>query len=53
VDVSLRMPIGDRWTWRVDARNLLDAPFKLTQGPITRESYRMGRDIAVGVQWRR
>ncbi len=53
IDVSLRVPLGDRWTWRVDARNLLDAPYKLTQGPITRESYRMGRDIAVGVQWRR
>ncbi len=53
VDVSLRMPLGDRWTWRVDARNLLDAPYKLTQGPVTRESYRLGRNIAAGVQWRR
>lgn len=53
VDISMRMPLGDRWTWRVDARNLLDSPYKLTQGPITRESYRMGRDIALGVQWRR
>ena len=32
VDVSVRMPLGDRWTWRLDARNLLDAPYKLTQG---------------------
>lgn len=53
VDVSLRMPLGDRWTWRVDARNLLDSPFKLTQGPVTRESYRLGRNLAAGVQWRR
>jgi outer membrane receptor for ferrienterochelin and colicin len=53
VDLSLRMPLGDRWTWRMDARNLLDAPYKLTQGPITRESYRMGREIALGMQWRR
>lgn len=53
VDLSLRMPLGDRWTWRVDARNLLDAPFKLTQGPITRESYRLGRNVALGVSWRR
>ncbi len=53
VDLSLRMPLGDRWTWRVDARNLLDAPFQLTQGPITRESYRLGRNIALGVAWRR
>jgi outer membrane receptor protein involved in Fe transport len=33
VDLSLRLPLGDRWTWRVDARNLLDAPYQLTQGP--------------------
>ncbi len=53
VDVSLRMPLGDRWTWKVDARNLLDSPFQLTQGPVTRESFRLGRNIAAGVQWRR
>ncbi len=52
VDMSLRVPLGDRWTWRVDARNLLDAPFRLTQGPVTREEYRTGRQIAFGVQWR-
>lgn len=52
VDLSLRLPIGDRWTWRVDARNLLDAPFRLTQGPVTREEYRLGRQLAFGLQWR-
>lgn len=52
VDLSLRLPIGERWTWRVDARNLLDAPFRLTQGPVTREEYRLGRQIALGIQWR-
>ena len=53
VDVSLRVPMGDRWTWRMDARNLLDAPFRLTQGPVTREEFRMGRQLAMGMQWRR
>ncbi len=53
VDVSLRFPLGDRWTWRMDARNLLDAPFQLTQGPITRESFRLGRNVALGLAWRR
>lgn len=52
VDFSLRVPLGDRWTWRADARNLLDAPFQLTQGPVTRESFRMGRQLAIGMQWR-
>jgi hypothetical protein len=52
VDLSLRVPMGERWTWRVDARNLLDAPFRLTQGPVTREEYRLGRQLAFGLQWR-
>lgn len=52
VDLSLRLPMGNRWTWRVDARNLLDAPFRLTQGPVTREEYRLGRQLAFGLQWR-
>jgi outer membrane receptor protein involved in Fe transport len=52
VDLSLRLPMGDRWTWRVDARNLLDAPFRLSQGPVTREEYRLGRQLAIGMQWR-
>ncbi len=46
-DVSVRFPIGARVTGRVDAKNLLDAPHHLVQGPITRERYRMG------LSWRR
>lgn len=52
VDFSLRVPVGDRWSWKLDARNLLDAPFRLTQGPVTRESFRTGRQLAVGMTWR-
>lgn len=52
VDFSLRVPVGNRWEWKLDARNLMDAPFKLTQGPVTREEYRVGRQLAIGVQWR-
>lgn len=52
VDLSIRIPMGDRWAWKVDARNLLDAPFRLTQGPVTRESYRTGRALSLGVSWK-
>ena len=52
VDLSLRFPLGDRWAWKLDARNLLDAPFRLTQGPVTRESFRTGRVLSLGLQWR-
>jgi outer membrane receptor protein involved in Fe transport len=52
VDLSLRVPFSDRWAWKMDARNLFDAPYRLTQGPVTREAYRTGRQLAIGVQWR-
>ena len=52
VDFSLRLPVSERISARFDARNLLDAPYRLEQGPITRESYRMGRGYSVGLSWR-
>src|SRR5690606_24627367 len=33
VDFSLRLPIGERVSARLDARNLLDAPYRIVQGP--------------------
>lgn len=52
VDFSVRFPIGDRFSGRFDAKNLMDAPYRLVQGPITRESYRMGRGYTFGLSWR-
>jgi hypothetical protein len=52
IDLSMRLPVSARAELSLDARNLLDAPFRLTQGPVVREGYRTGRTIAVGVRWR-
>lgn len=52
VDLSLRMPVIGSLNARVDARNLLDAPYEVTQGTVTREFYRQGRVFQVGFQWR-
>lgn len=52
VDFSLRLPVGERITARVDLRNLLDAPYRIVQGPVTRESYRVGRNFSIGLSWR-
>ncbi len=52
VDFSLRLPLGERVTARLDARNLLDAPYRIVQGPVTRESFRVGRNFSVGLSWR-
>ncbi len=52
VDFSLRLPVGERLSARLDARNLLDAPYRILQGPITREEYRVGRTYSLGFSWR-
>ena len=52
VDISVRIPLGERFSGRIDAKNLLDAPYRLVQGPVTRESYRMGRGYSFGLSWR-
>lgn len=52
VDFSLRLPVGERVSARFDARNLLDAPYRILQGPVTRESYRVGRGYTIGLSWR-
>ena len=53
VDLSLRFPVLGGLTGRFDARNLLDEPYEVTQGTVTREAYRAGRVFALGLQWQR
>jgi hypothetical protein len=53
VDLSLRFPLLGALSGRVDARNVLDARFRQTQGDVMREAYRTGRVFQVGVTWRR
>ncbi len=52
VDLSIRFPVTEVLSARIDARNLLDAPYRWTQGPIVRESYRLGRGYTIGLSWR-
>jgi len=52
LDVSLRFPVFGAISGRADARNVLDAPFEARQGTVTREYYRQGRILQVGLQWR-
>lgn len=52
LDLSLRVPVSGALSARIDAKNLLDSPFRLTQGTVTRESYRAGRVVQAGLSWR-
>src|SRR5690606_37896811 len=51
LDASLRLPLAGSLNLRVDGRNLLDAPYLVSQGGVTRESYRAGRIFTLGFSW--
>jgi outer membrane receptor protein involved in Fe transport len=51
VDFSLRFPVAGNFSGRFDAKNLLDAKYRLEQGPVTREEYRVGRTVSLGFNW--
>ncbi|MGH7503670.1 MAG: TonB-dependent receptor domain-containing protein [Longimicrobiales bacterium] len=53
VDVSLRFALTEALSARFDLRNALDEPYELTQGSVTRESYRAGRVLTLGLSWNR
>ena len=52
VDLSLRYPLVRTLSVRVDARNILDAPYRFQQGDFTRQEWRVGRQFSFGVQLR-
>ena len=51
VDLSVRFPLFASLTGRFDVRNLLDAEYRVMQGPLLREGYRTGRVIQAGLSW--
>lgn len=48
LDVSVRFPVFGPLQGRLDARNLLDEPFKTQQGTVTREQWTVGRTFQLG-----
>jgi hypothetical protein len=52
LDFSVRAPLSGAVSVRLDARNLLDAPFQQFQGPALRERFRTGRIVQLGFTWR-
>ncbi|MEX2281831.1 MAG: TonB-dependent receptor [Gemmatimonadota bacterium] len=52
LDLSLRFPVVNALSAKLDVRNLLDAPYELRQGVAIREFYRSGRIISAGISWR-
>ena len=52
VDASLQLPVVSEVSVRLDGKNLLDSPYRLTQGDVIRHEYHEGRVFSMGVTWR-
>jgi len=51
LDLAVRYQATRVLSVKLDARNLLDAPYRLTQGSVVRHSYTVGRTMSVGFTW--
>ena len=49
VDASAQAQLGSRIALKLDAKNLLDAPYRVVQGTVTRLRYHAGRVVTLGV----
>jgi hypothetical protein len=52
LDAAVRVPLAPGVAAKLDARNLLDSPFQVTQGDVVRQRYRSGRTFSLGFSWR-
>lgn len=52
LDLSLRFPMMSRVAGKLDLKNLLDAPYEVTQGTVLREYHKAGRVISAGISWK-
>jgi hypothetical protein len=43
LDVSVQLPVTGNMLFKLEGKNLLDAPFKVTQGDVVRWHYLTGR----------
>jgi len=50
MDFSLRLKLREAITVRIDAKNLMDSPYVVSQGSVTREYYRAGRTLQTGLR---
>lgn len=51
VDLAFRFPVVGTMSGKADFKNLLNAPSEIIQGTVTREYYRSGRTVSVGLTW--
>jgi outer membrane receptor for ferrienterochelin and colicin len=52
LDLSLRFPLLGGVAGKLDLKNMLDSPYEVRQGDITRAWYRTGRSASLGLSWK-
>lgn len=51
LDLAFRFPLLAGTSAKIDVKNVLDSPYRVTQGTAIRESYNAGRVMSLGVSW--
>jgi len=50
-DASLRYALSQGVAFKLDLKNLADAPYEVRQGSVTRHRYTVGRTVTAGLSW--
>jgi hypothetical protein len=51
IDVALQIPVGQHLGVKLEAKNLLDSPYRLTQGDVLRQRWKLGRSFCFSFSW--
>jgi hypothetical protein len=51
VDVAVQIPVGRQLGIKLEGKNLLDSPYRLTQGSVTRQRWKYGRAFGFSLSW--
>jgi hypothetical protein len=51
LDVAVQVPVGRQLGIKLEAKNLIDSPYELTQGEVVRQRWKYGRALGFSMSW--
>jgi TonB-dependent receptor len=51
IDAAVQVPLGRHLGVKLEAKNLLDSPYRLTQGDVLRQRWKLGRSFGFAFSW--